>query len=46
VISVVAHDNEGDEVRSEGTVTVQPDDVLIGEITFTAAAEPPPEPVA
>lgn len=44
VISVVAHDNEGDEVRSEGTVTVQPDDVLIGEITFAAAAEPTPTP--
>jgi len=36
VISVVAHDAEGDEVRSEGTVTVRPDpnEVLIGEITF------------
>jgi hypothetical protein len=38
VISVVAHDAEGDEVRSEGTVTVRPnpDEVLIGEITFSA----------
>jgi hypothetical protein len=44
VISVVAHDNEGDEVRSEGTVTVQPDDVLIGEVTFAATAEPAPTP--
>jgi hypothetical protein len=36
VISCVAHDREGDEVRSEGTVTVQPGgEVLIGEITFS-----------
>jgi hypothetical protein len=36
VISCVAHDAEGDEVRSEGTVTVQPGgEVLIGEITFS-----------
>ncbi len=40
VISVVAHDAEGDEVRSEGTVTVRPDpnEVLIGEITFQSGA--------
>ena len=24
VISVVAHDDDGEEVRSEGTITVQP----------------------
>jgi hypothetical protein len=43
VISVVAHDAEGDEVRSEGTVTVRPDpnEVLIGEITFTSGGVPP-----
>ena len=42
VISVVAHDAEGDEVRSEGTVTVRPDpnEVLIGEITFQSGGEP------
>lgn len=43
VISVVAHDKEGDEVRSEGTVTVRPGgEVLIGEITFSAGEEPAP----
>lgn len=37
VISVVAHDREGDEIRSEGTVTVRPgDEQLIGDITFAA----------
>lgn len=40
VISVVAHDREGDEIRSEGTVTVRPgDEQLIGDITFTAGAD-------
>jgi hypothetical protein len=41
VISVVAHDAEGDEVRSEGTVTVRPDpnEVLIGEITFQSGGD-------
>jgi hypothetical protein len=42
VISVVAHDAEGDEVRSEGTVTVQPGEVLIGEITFSSGSEAAP----
>jgi hypothetical protein len=44
VISVVAHDAEGDEVRSEGTVTVRPDpnEVLIGEITFATGSEAAP----
>src|SRR6185295_14131907 len=43
VISVVAHDAEGDEVRSEGTVTVRPGgEVLIGEITFLASVETTP----
>jgi|SRR4029077_8686103 hypothetical protein len=36
VISVVAHDDDGEEVRSEGTVTVQPGDAVIGEVTFDA----------
>lgn len=35
VISVVAHDDDGEEVRSEGTITVQPSgDIVIGEIEF------------
>ena len=46
VVSVVAHDDDGEEIRSEGTVTVRPGDAVIGEITFTAPTEtaPPAEP--
>jgi uncharacterized protein YjdB len=44
VISVVAHDDDGEEVRAEGTITVRPGDIAIGEITFTAGAEAPPAP--
>lgn len=34
VISVVAHDDDGEEIVSAGTVTVQPGDAVIGEVTF------------
>jgi len=42
VTPVSSGDAEGDEVRSEGTVTVRPDpnEVLIGEITFQSGGEP------
>jgi hypothetical protein len=39
IISVVAHDDDGEEVRSEGTVTVRPGDAVIGEVTFTPSGE-------
>jgi hypothetical protein len=42
VVSVVAHDDDGEEVRSEGTVTVRPGDAVIGEVTFQAPSEAAP----
>jgi monomeric isocitrate dehydrogenase len=49
VVEVSTTDSDGDTHVFQGTVTVQPGDVEVGEITFTeeaAAEEPPAEPVA
>lgn len=35
VISVVAHDDDGEEIVAAGTVTVQPGDAVIGEVVFS-----------
>lgn len=37
VISALAHDDDGEAVISSGTVTVQPGDAVLGEITFNNA---------
>lgn len=46
IISVTSTDTDGTIVTAQGTVTVQPGEAVIGEVTFEppVATEPPQEP--
>ena len=45
IISVLSVNDDGSEVAAQGTVTVLAGDAVIGEVTFTPAAEPAEPPV-